>query len=35
LCQAGLIRVVTFPDEHFRPFELEPRLIIEHYSRAL
>lgn len=31
----GTVRVTTFPDETFLPFDLEPRLIIEHYSRAM
>jgi small subunit ribosomal protein S4 len=29
------IQVTSFPDETFLPFELEPRLIVEHYSRAM
>jgi small subunit ribosomal protein S4 len=29
------IAVSSFPDETFVPFELEPRLIVEHYSRAM
>jgi small subunit ribosomal protein S4 len=28
-------KVAAFPDASFLPFELEPRLIIEHYSRAM
>ena len=27
--------MTSFPDETFLPFPLEPRLIIEHYSRAM
>jgi small subunit ribosomal protein S4 len=27
--------MASFPDEAFLPFPLEPRLIIEHYSRAM
>jgi small subunit ribosomal protein S4 len=27
--------MASFPDETFLPFALEPRLIIEHYSRAM
>ncbi len=27
--------MTSFPDESFLPFPLEPRLIIEHYSRAM
>ena len=27
--------MASFPDETFLPFQLEPRLIIEHYSRAM
>jgi small subunit ribosomal protein S4 len=29
------IQITSFPDESFTPFELEPRLIVEHYSRAM
>ncbi len=27
--------LTSFPDAAFLPFQLEPRLIIEHYSRAM
>ena len=27
--------MTSLPDETFLPFPLEPRLIIEHYSRAM
>jgi small subunit ribosomal protein S4 len=29
------VKVAAFPEASFLPFELEPRLIIEHYSRAM
>lgn len=29
------IQVASYPDESFVPFPLEPRLIVEHYSRAM
>jgi small subunit ribosomal protein S4 len=29
------IQISSYPDETFTPFELEPRLIVEHYSRAM
>lgn len=29
------VKIVTFPEAAFLPFALEPRLIIEHYSRAM
>jgi small subunit ribosomal protein S4 len=29
------IQVTSYPDESFTPFELETRLIVEHYSRAM
>ncbi len=29
------VKVASYPDPTFRPFELEPRLIVEHYSRVL
>ncbi len=32
---AKTVRMVSYPDETFLPFELETRLIIEHYSRVL
>lgn len=33
--EAFSVTMTSFPDEGFRPFALEPRLIIEHYSRVL
>lgn len=33
--EAPAITVASYPDEAFVPFEIEPRLIVEHYSRAL
>ena len=32
---AATVRVAGFPDETFLPFEVEPRLIVEYYSRVL
>jgi small subunit ribosomal protein S4 len=29
------VQISSYPDETFTPFELEPRLIVEHYSRAM
>jgi small subunit ribosomal protein S4 len=33
--EALSIQVASYPDESFLPFDLEPRLIVEHYSRAM
>jgi small subunit ribosomal protein S4 len=33
--EALTIQVASYPDESFVPFPLEPRLIVEHYSRAM
>ena len=33
--EAPTITVASYPDESFVPFEIEPRLIVEHYSRAM
>jgi small subunit ribosomal protein S4 len=33
--EAPAITVASYPDESFVPFEIEPRLIVEHYSRAM
>jgi small subunit ribosomal protein S4 len=33
--EALSVTLAAFPDTGFLPFELEPRLIIEHYSRAM
>ncbi|MPY87842.1 MAG: 30S ribosomal protein S4 [Luteitalea sp.] len=33
--EAPTINVASYPDESFVPFDLEPRLIVEHYSRAM
>jgi small subunit ribosomal protein S4 len=32
---AFTVQVASYPDESFLPFPLEPRLIVEHYSRAM
>lgn len=29
------VKVTGYPDASFRPFDLEPRLIVEHYSRVM
>lgn len=29
------ITIASFPDESFLPFDLQVRLIVEHYSRAM